>query len=201
MCDVLVVNCIGNNEALCCDAGLTGIHHPRFHPSRERVLEFCARHHDKRIAAAELEHALFQFASSGARYRTTGALASSKRDRFHSRILDDFFDGLILDQQGLKNSVFKSGITKNIFNSEGALRNVGRVLEQADIAGHQSRSGKSEDLPEGKIPWHNRENDPERLVADEASRSIRGDALFGQKFLAVLCIIAATTRAFLNFLD
>jgi hypothetical protein len=84
----------------------------------------------------ELEHALFQFATGGARYRTTCALASGKGDCFHPRIANDLFDGLILDQQGLKNSVFKSGITKNIFNGEGALRNVGRVFEQADIAGH-----------------------------------------------------------------
>jgi hypothetical protein len=68
----------------------------------------------------------------------------------------------------LKDAVGSAGTPEHILDGEGALRNVRRVLEKPDIPGHERRRRESKDLPEGKIPWHDRQDDAERLVEHEA---------------------------------
>src|SRR5260370_31474679 len=79
----VVVNFVGNEKSLSCDARLTAVDCPRLDCSRERRFEIRARHDDEGVAAAELEHSFFDFARGCAADSTAGFLAASKRDRFH----------------------------------------------------------------------------------------------------------------------
>src|SRR5262249_24267526 len=74
-----------------------------------------------------------------------------------------------------------------------------RVLEQADVAGHQRRRGKSKQLPERKIPRHHCEHRSERLILDVALSRISLRRFLLQKSRTILRVKPATTRAFLDF--
>ena len=158
--DVVLINFLGDNETLRRDAGLPGIDRARFHADFRRHFQIRARHDDERIAAAEFEHAFLDLPRGGAGDFAAGALASRQRDRFHARVFDHCARLLGFDEQGLKHAFRETGAPKNIFNRERALRNIGGVFEQADIARHQGRRGEAEHLPERKIPWHDGENGP-----------------------------------------
>ncbi len=84
------------------------------------------------------------------------------------------------------------------FDREGALRDVGGVLEQADVAGHQRGRGKAEDLPEGEVPGHDGEDDAEGVPADVAV-VFRGDGLGGEDAGGVVGVVAAGCGALEHF--
>ena len=92
----LVVNLVGDEKSFCRDARLAAVDRARFDRGGKGAFEICARHDDERIAAAELEHALFDFARGRARDRAARFLAAGERDRFHARIDNHFFDLLRL---------------------------------------------------------------------------------------------------------
>ena len=66
-----------------------------------------------------------------------------------------------------KTAAGKAGAADQGLDGERALGDVGGVLEQADVAGHESGREKTEDLPEGEVPGHDGEDDAERVPADE----------------------------------
>ena len=105
------------------------------------------------------------------------------------------------DEQRLKNAFVKTGAAKDFFDRERALRNVGRVFEQADVSGHQRRRRKTEHLPERKIPRHDGEDWSERLITNETSRRAGLRRLVFQKSFCVLGVESATARAFLDFFN
>src|SRR4029077_14746090 len=105
------------------------------------------------------------------------------------------------DEQRLKNAFIESGAAKDLFNRERALRHVGGVLEQADIARHQRRRGESENLPERKIPGHDGEDWSERFVMDVATPGGGQRGLVLQKSLGIFGVEAAPPRAFFTFLE
>ena len=98
------------------------------------------------------------------------------------------------DQQGLKHAFRETGAAKNIFNRERALRNVGGVFEQNDIARHQSGRGETEHLPERKIPRHDGENRPHRLVANKVAGGFGLCGPIFQKTFRILRIKPAAKR-------
>ena len=100
----------------------------RFDRSAQRALEICTRHHDERIAAAELEHAFLDLARGGARHGAPRFFAACQRHGFNARIDNYFFNLLRLDKQRLENVVVESGAAKDLFDGKGALWNVGRML-------------------------------------------------------------------------
>ena len=53
------------------------------------------------------------------------------------------------------------------------LGDVGGVLEQPDVAGHQGRRGEAHDLPQREVPGHDGQDRPERLVAGVRRRWLR----------------------------
>ena len=199
--DKLVVNPIRQDEALRGDAGLAGIDRPRRHPGLDRRFEIGARHDDERVAAAQFENTLLDLARGGARHFAAGAFAAGQRHGFHARIVDQAPRLFRLDEQRLKNAFLESGSAKNIFDRQGALRNVRRVFEQADIARHQRRRGETEHLPEGKIPRHDREHGADWLVTHITAPRVGRNALIGEKALGVLRVESATADAFRYLLD
>ena len=199
--DVFFVDRVGDNETFRRDTGLTRVHHARFHSGRDRIVQLGARHDNERIASSELEHTLFYLATSRARDGAASTFAAGKCDRFHSWVANDFFDRFIFDQECLEHAGTQTGVAKNLFNGERALRNIGGMFEHANIPCHQGRRRKPKDLPKRKIPRHNCEDGSQWLIADIASPGIRRYGLFAQKFLALFRVETAPARAFLNFVD
>ena len=197
----IIVNLVRNKKALRCDARLPAIDCARFDRRAKSAFKIRARHHDECVAAAKLEDRLFDFARRGACNCTARPLTTRKRDRLHAWIDNYLFDLLGFDEQCLKNAFIESGAAKDLFNRERALRHVGGVLEQADIACHQRRRGESEHLPERKIPWHDGEDGSERFVMHVAARGggLRGLVL--QKSLSIFGVVTACTRTFFHFFD
>ena len=115
------------------------------------VLEIRARHHDERIAAAEFEHTLLDLPRRATRHFAAGAFAAGQGDRFDARIIDDLRRLFRFDQQRLKNAFVETCATKNIFNRERALRNIGGVFEQADVAAIKAGAAKRKTCQKGKF--------------------------------------------------
>ena len=107
-----------------------------FHADFRRHVQICAWHDDERIAAAKFEYAFLDLPCGGAGDFASGAFAPRQRDRFHARVLDHRAGLLGFDEQRLKHAFRETCPSKNIFNRERALRNVGGVFEQTDIARH-----------------------------------------------------------------
>ena len=65
------------------------------------------------------------------------------------------------------------------------------MLEQADVAGHESGSGEADDLPERIVPGHDGEDGADGTVADEAFFGAGFDDFVGEYLFGVLGVIAA----------
>jgi len=66
----------------------------------------------------------------------------------------------------LKNAVGKSGALKNIFNRQGALRNVRGVLEQRHIARQSRRCREPKHLARMENSWHDRQDRTHRFRSE-----------------------------------
>src|SRR5947209_1895650 len=74
------------------------------------------------------------------------------------------------------------------------------MLQQSNVAGHQSWSGKTKDLPERKVPRHHCEHHTERLETNKALRRVGVDKLVSQMLLGILGVVTADPGALLSFL-
>src|SRR5207253_4933990 len=120
---------------------------------------------------------------------------------FYPRIDNQLFNLIGLDKQRLKNSLVESCATEKLLNRQRALRNVGRVFENPDVAGHYSGRGESEHLPERKIPRHDRQNRPHRLIVNITATRVRLRGFIFQKTFGVLGVVATPACALFDFLD
>ena len=75
------------------------------------------------------------------------------------------------------------------------------MFQQSDVTGHQRRRGKSKHLPERKIPGHDRQHRPERLILDVTFGGVGLRRFLLEKARSVLRVKPATARAFLDFCD
>src|SRR5579859_2030125 len=75
------------------------------------------------------------------------------------------------------------------------------MLEQPDVPGHERRCREAEDLPEWKIPWHDRQNRPERLIVHIAAGGVGCDWLVGKELRGMLDIISTCQCAFGGLLN
>ncbi len=91
------------------------------------------------------------------------------------------FDLVGLEEQRLEDAAGKAGTADQGFDGQRALRHVGGVLQQADVAGHQRRREEAEDLPEREVPGHDREDEAERILADVALGVLGGDGSRAQE--------------------
>ena len=87
-----VVNFVGDRKPLRCDARLSAVNGARFDCSFERRFEIRTWHHNERIAATQLEHALFDLPRSNARDFAPGFFTAGKRHRFDAWIDNHLFD-------------------------------------------------------------------------------------------------------------
>ena len=70
------------------------------------------------------------------------------------------------------------------------------MFEQHRVAGHEGRRRRAEDLPEGEIPRHHRQDHPERLVGDGAVARRAGRPLLGEERGGVPGVVVADHRGF-----
>ena len=75
------------------------------------------------------------------------------------------------------------------------------MFQHGGVAGHQAGRGETKDLPEWKIPWHDRQHDSQRVEGDETLDRIRLRPLLRKEALGVFRVIVAVERAFLDFGD
>src|SRR5213593_4875456 len=68
------------------------------------------------------------------------------------------------------------------------------MLEKAHVPGHECRSNKTKHLPERKILRHDREDWPQRLIANEAALGSRPNDFVRKKTLGIFGIEAAAGR-------
>ena len=70
------------------------------------------------------------------------------------------------------------------------------MLQEPDVAGHQSWSREADDLPEWKIPRHHRQDGSKGLVADVTPASGRLDYFIEEKALCIFSIVPTCPCAF-----
>ena len=68
------------------------------------------------------------------------------------------------DHQGAEHARGKAGLPEHRLDGQGALRDIGGVLEQTGVARDQRGRGEAEDLPEREVPRHHGQYGPQRLV-------------------------------------
>ena len=73
-----------------------------------------------------------------------------------------------------------SRFPEQLLEGEATPADVGSVLEDRGVPRRQGRRREAEDLPEGKIPGHDRQHDAERLERYEAPCGITFHDLIGQ---------------------
>jgi hypothetical protein len=123
---------IGNHESLRCDTRLSGVDGTRFDCGAQRALEICARHHDKRVIAAELKYGFLDLARSRTCHGASCFLAPRQRDRGHARVDNYSFGLLRLNQQCLESALVESGAAEDS-SIASALRNIRSVLQQSNV--------------------------------------------------------------------
>ncbi|CAG6394318.1 hypothetical protein SCOCK_260012 [Actinacidiphila cocklensis] len=157
-----------DDEALGRDAGLAVVLHPGGDRDLDRPVEVGGgrRHHHEGVAAAEFQHRLLDLVARDRGDRAARALAAGEGRGGHPRVAQDTLDRAGADQQGLEAALGEAGAVEQLAQVEGGLRDVGRVLEQPDVAGHQRGRGEPDHLPEREVPRHHREHHPQRAVAD-----------------------------------
>src|SRR5438477_13104496 len=70
------------------------------------------------------------------------------------------------------------------------------MLEQTHIARHQGGRCEAEDLPERKIPWHDRQDWPDRLIPNIALSLVRFHSLIGEEPSGIVRVEPACPCAF-----
>src|SRR5208283_2228948 len=148
------------------DAGLAIIYDARFDGGGGGFFEVGAGHDDEGIAATEFQDDFLDALGGGNAHLDARLLAARKRGRGNTRIIEDAVHLGSADQKGLEDTFGKTGAEKDLLNLQGALRNVGSVLQQADIAGHQAWRDEAENLPEREVPGHDGEDDADGLVTN-----------------------------------
>jgi hypothetical protein len=76
-----------------------------------------------------------------------------------------------------------------------ALGHVASVFEECYVARHERRSGEAEDLPEGKVPGHDGQNDADGIVAKIAVSMVAVDVLGSKDALGIFGVVAAASGA------
>ncbi len=129
---------------------------------------------------------------------TPAALAAGERRGGHPVVAQHRVDAPAADQQGLEGAVGEACLVEQLLEEERGLRHVRGVLEQADVAGHQRRSGEPHGLPEREVPRHDRQHRRRSAGTGRRPRLAFTDAgvhrLVGQELGGVLGVEPAARR-------
>ena len=187
----LGIDALVDDEALGGDAALAVVDAAGLDGVVDGGVEVGGGKDDEGVGAAELEDGLLDEPAGLCGDGAAGGLGAGDGDGGDAGVGEEVFDLARLDEQGLEDAAGKAGAAHQGFNREGTLRDVGGVLEQADVAGHERGSEEAEDLPEGEVPGHDGEDDAEGVVADVALGVLGGDAFGGEDAGGVVGVVAA----------
>ncbi len=179
-----------DDEALGGDAGLAGVDEAGAHGGLDGDVEVGGGQDDEGVGAAELEDGFFDEPSGLRGDGAAGGLGAGEGDGGDARVGEDAFDLSGFDEERLEGAAGEAGAADERFDGERALGDVGGVLEEADVAGHQCRREEAEDLPEGEVPGHDGEDDAERVPAD-VGVVLGLDGLGGEDARGVVGVVAA----------
>ena len=157
-----------DEEALGGDAGLAVVDAASLDGGVDGGVEVGGGQDDEGVGAAELEDGLLDEPAGLGGDGAAGGLGAGDGDGGDAGVGEDVFYLAGLDEQGLEDAAGEAGAADEGFDGESALRDVGGVLEQADVAGHERGREEAEDLPERKVPRHDGEDDAEGVPADVA---------------------------------
>ena len=191
-----------HDEALGGDAALPGVLDPGFHAHLDGLVEVGAGHHDERVRPAQLEHHLLDVAAGRLADAPSGALAAGERGGGDARIVEQLAGAAALDEQGLEGAFRKSGLAEDLLDGQGALRDVGGMLEQRGVPRDQPGRGEAEHLPEREVPRHHGQHNAQWLppgVGAFRADLRRLGGLIGQQLLGVLGVVAKTLGALDRF--
>src|SRR5439155_721296 len=189
---------VDDDEALGGDAALAVVDETRLGGGARGGRDVGVLQDDERVAPAELEHGLLELAPGLLRDAAPGAVAAGQRDAAHARVGDDGPDPLRPDEHGAEHTFGQARFPEDPLDLERAARHVRGMLQDPRIARDERRGGEAEDLPEGKVPRHDREHGTERVEADVAPACVGPAGLRGEELLGVLGVIVAAPGALLD---
>src|SRR5215211_5768734 len=194
----LVGDLLVDDDPLGVDARLPVVERARSDGSADGRLQIRRGHHDERVAPAELEYARLDVLPRLGADLPARTLAAGQRRRPHPRVVYDRLHLARADQERLEGALREAGAVDDVLDGQRALRHVGGVLQEDDVAGHERRGDVPEDLPEREVPRHDGEYGTQRLVADEGPGALDLRLLVGEKTLGVLGVVAAAAGALLR---
>ena len=156
-----------NDETLRGDARLAVVDDAGLNSDLHCLGEVGRLHDDERVAAAQLEDDLLNALRRAAGHARPRRLAASECGCPDPIVFYDALHLLGCDQQRLELAGIEPALDKRLLDGQRTLRHIRGVLEQSDISRHERGRGEAEHLPEGKVPGHDRQHRPDRLVADE----------------------------------
>ena len=186
-----------DNEAFGGDAALAGVDQARGDATLGGGIEVGVFEHDVGIGPAKFEDGFLEDPASLGRDRSPGRSAAGECNGAHEWVFDEFADAVRADDDGAKD--VEARVAQKVVDGLGAAEDVRGVFEDDGVAGHQGGGDGAKDLPEGEVPWHDREDDAEWQVGDEAPGQIGLDFLRGEKFLGVVGVEVAPESALLDF--
>src|SRR6266516_1717593 len=102
-------------------------------------------------------------------------------------------------QNGPEGSLWQAAFLEDALDFQSGEWDVRSVFEHGSIPCHQSWCGKSENLPVGKVPWHQSQNDAQWPERDVTFVRICRHMLICKKLLSIVCKEIAVPGALLNF--
>ena len=188
-----------NDEALARDATLAAVHHARRCRDLGSGRNVGIVEHEVGVGAAELEHGLLEHRSGrGRNAPSCGDTAGEGhgRDIF---VPDQGLDVAASNEQAAEQIPRDTRFVKHLLDGERTARDVTGMLQERPVARHQRRRGETEQLPEGKIPRHHREDDSDRIEGDEGFSLTRVDRLVREIAFRMIGKPVAIECAFLDF--
>ena len=195
----LGIDAVVDDEALGGDAGLAVVDAASLDGVVDGGVEVGGGEDDEGVGAAELEDGLLDEPAGLGGDGAACGLGAGDGDGDDAGVVEEVLDLAGLDEEGLEDAAGEAGAAHEGFNRQGALRDVGGVLEQADVAGHERGGEEAEDLPEGEVPGHDGEDDAEGVVADVGLGVLGGDAFGGEDAGGVVGVVAADVGALGDF--
>src|SRR5262249_26342244 len=102
-------------------------------------------------------------------------------------------------KDGSQDALGQPGFLKDALDLQSNPRDVGGMFENGSVACHQCRSGKAEDLPVGKVPGHDRQNDTQRTEGDVALSGVGDNFFISKEAFGIVSKKVAVPGAFFDF--
>jgi hypothetical protein len=163
------------------------------------VVELRVGQDDCCVAAAQLQHALFERLARDTRHFAPRARAAREGDRRNRRVANDVGNHLYLCEEVEQQALLAAALIEGVSQHHRTGGRVGCRLQHNHIACGNRGRGEAHHLPEREIPRHNRQNHPQRLEGDITFPRLRFHLDGLQHALQVVGEVVQPAGAFLDF--